>query len=126
MSSTAQPADTTADVFQLIWTTLVGVLGATASATLIRRAARNALAKRPQFETLRVLDVTREGMQYRCALPPSWNNDKGAHLNELRYLFQSALCPLLEELTGTVVIHLLERHPDLRRHGFVHNEEAMS
>jgi hypothetical protein len=126
MSSTAQPASTTADMFQLIWTTLVGVLGATASATLVRRAARNAVAKRPQCETLRMLDVTREGMQYRCDLPPSWDNDKGAHLNELRYLFQSALCPLLEELTGTVVIRMLERHPELQRQGFAHNEEALS
>lgn len=126
MPSTAPPANTTAEVFQLIWTTLVGVLGATASATLVRRAARHAVATRPQCETLRMLGVTREGMQYRCDLPPSWDKDQGAHLNELRYLFQSALCPLLEELTGTVVIRLLERHPDLQRQGFVHDEEGLS
>ena len=123
MSSTECPAGTTADVFQVIWSTLVGVLGATASATLIRRAARNAASGRPELQTLRILDVAREGMQYRCVLPPSWLEDRCAHLDELRYFFQGGLRPLLGELTGLVVIRLLERQPELSSLAIVQNEE---
>jgi hypothetical protein len=126
MSRTTQPPGTTADVFQLIWDTLVGVLGATASATLVRRAARNAAAKRPDLETLHMLDVTREGMHFRCALPPSWHKEDEAHLDELRYFFQKGLCPLLEELTGGVMIRLLERQAELRRRRFVYHEGEVS
>ncbi len=126
MSSTERPAGTTADVFQVIWSTLVGVLGATASATLIRRAARNAASGRPELQTLRILDVAREGMQYRCVLPPSWLEDQCAHLDELRYFFQGGLRPLLEELTGLVVIRLLERQPELPSLAIVQNEEERS
>jgi hypothetical protein len=123
MSSTDRPAGTTADVFQVIWNTLVGVLGTTASATLVRRAVRNAAAGRPELQTLRLLDVARDRMQFRCVLPPSWLEDECAHLGELRYFFQSGLRPLLEELTGSVVLGLLERQPGLRRRGIVENEE---
>jgi hypothetical protein len=121
----AQPAKTTADVFQLIWNRLVGVLGATACATLVRRAVQHAVAKRPELATLPLLEVAREGMRYRYVLPPSWNKENGSHLDELRYFYQSALCPLLEQLTGQVVIRLLEREPELRRRGFVQNEEEI-
>jgi hypothetical protein len=125
-SNAPQPASTTADVFRVIWDTLVSVLGATACATLVRRAARHAVAERPELAALGLLDVTREGMQYRYVLPPSWHKEHAVHMDELRYFFRRALCPLLQELTGPVVIGLLERQPELRRRGFVHNEEEMS
>jgi hypothetical protein len=106
-----------ARAFALVWTTLVGVLGTAATATMLRRAARAATRKRPDLEDLQGFEIVRERLEYRVVLPPSWNGGCDGCLEALGYLLREELCPLLEELTGPVVVSLLRRQPDLQRHG---------
>ena len=100
-------------MFELVWSTLVGVLGTAATATMFRRAARNAATRRP--ELLHGFSIVREQLEYGFVLPPSWNGASEESFEALRVLVRQELCPLLEELTGPVVLRLLERQPELVR-----------
>lgn len=116
---TTPPEDTAAHVFELVWSTLVGVLGTAATATMFRRAARGVARSRPELRGLDGFAVVRDGLDYRFELPPSWRSGGEECLPALRYLVREELCPLLEELTGPVVLRLLERVPALQRSGIL-------
>lgn len=113
-----------AQSFRTLWNTLVGVLGTGATATLLRRAARRAARHRPDLAQLSGFDVIREEMTYRCVLPPSWSGNDEGSVQALAYLVQEELYPLLEELTGPVMIRLLERQPELARSRIVGAQEG--
>lgn len=108
-----------AQLFQLVWSTLVGVLGTGATATMFRRAARNAAGNRSAPGALQGFDVIRRGLDYEFVLPPSWSGGSDESLQALRYLVREELCPLLQELTGPVVIRLLQGQPQLVRSGII-------
>lgn len=108
-----------AQLFELVWNTLIDVLGTATTATLFRKAAKNVAAMRPELEGLHGFAVARDGLEFRYVLPTSWQRENPAGIEELRYLVRDALCPLLKELTGAVVIDLLERKPDLQRYGMI-------
>jgi hypothetical protein len=111
---------TAARAFELVWSTLVGVLGTGATATMFRRAVRRSAGRnRPERIELQGLEVTRDGFDYRFVLPPAWTGDSEASLQALRYFIREELYPLLEELTGPVIIRLLERQPELQRSGVI-------
>jgi hypothetical protein len=110
---------TAARAFEVVWNTLVGVLGTAATATLLRRAARSAAARRPELPELHGFQVLRDGLDYRFVLPPSWSSEREDCLRTVRHLVREELRPLLEELTGPVVVRLLERQPELQRSGIV-------
>lgn len=113
MKAPAEPS--AARAFELVWNTLVGVLGTAATATMFRRAARSAGKNRPELVELQGFAVARDGLDYVVELPPSWSGGDAGCLQALGYLVREELCPLLVELTGPVVIGLLERHPELER-----------
>jgi hypothetical protein len=108
-----------AGVFELVWSTLVSVLGTGATATMFRRAAKNAAANRPDLPALQGFDIVREGLDYGFVLPRSWSGVSEEACQALRYLVRKELCPLLQELTGPVVLRLLERQPELLRNGII-------
>lgn len=110
-----------AHAFDLIWVTLTGVLGTAATATMFRRAVKNAARKHP--DRLHGLAIVRDGMDYRYVLPEAWRTETPECVDAIRYLVRHELCPLLEELTGPVVIRLLERHPELQRYRIVSGQE---
>jgi hypothetical protein len=116
---TPSPESSAAHVFEVVWNTLVGVLGTAAAATMLRRAARNAAKNGSELHELQGFDIVREGLDYRFVLPASWSSGCEECFQALRHLVREELCPLLKELTGPVVIRLLERQPELQRSGII-------
>lgn len=106
---TRLPSLSGAALFGMLWEELVDVLGPTATATLVRRAARRALPRSPELVEL---DVARVDGEFRYSLPPSFER-ADAPPAPLRELLDE-LRPLLAELTGQVVFRRLERVPQLR------------
>jgi hypothetical protein len=105
---------TTASLFDLVWAELVNVLGTPAVAVLIRRAAKRATLRRPDLD-FKGLEVLHEALAFRYVLPPSWRKDGPGAREAFRHLVVAELRPLLEALTGPVVIGRLARIPDLVR-----------
>jgi redox-sensitive bicupin YhaK (pirin superfamily) len=102
------PALTDTALFGRLWAETVEVLGPTATATILRRAARRALPRSPE---LAALDIARVDGEFRYSLPRSFDQpDARAPMRDLL----DELRPLLAELTGQVVFRRLERVPQLR------------
>jgi hypothetical protein len=100
---TGSPAET----FAVLWSALHDVMGSAATATLLRRAARHAVARAPE---LGGFEVHRVRFEYRYVVPPAWSHEAlGALMSELR--------PLLVELTGPVVLRRLHGIPELESCG---------
>ena len=114
----ASTAESAAALFELVWRELAGVLGTSATATLMRRALRGAALRRPDLGLDRAA-VLREELEYRYVLPESWRNGGEASHEALRFLVRDQIIPLLGELTGPVGVRLVERIPELERHGIV-------
>ena len=101
-----------AELFRLLWSTLTELIGSPAAATLIRRSIKRAQAKSPDLARI---EIAREQFEYRYTLPSSWSEpDERQTVVALRALGQE-LRPLLEELTGPVVLHRLHTIPALER-----------
>jgi redox-sensitive bicupin YhaK (pirin superfamily) len=107
LSGHAQPSGT--DIFKLLLDALTDVVGTTATATMVGRAARRALPHTPELGELSIARVARE---YRYVVPRSFARTEGlpASLSELL----GQLKPLLVELTGQVVLRRLGQVPELR------------
>ena len=93
-----------AALFTLLWDTLADVLGTSATAALLRRAARGAAGRCPELATL---SIVRADLEYRYTVPAAVGT------TALRELVKD-LRPLLIEMTGSVVVGHLERAPGLR------------
>lgn len=89
-------------------------MGSSATATLVRRAAKHASTKRPE---LGVLVIHRPKFVYEYAVPDRWT-DNGHGREELDALVQ-ALVPLLTELTGDIALQRLRSIPDIRDAGLL-------
>jgi hypothetical protein len=100
----------TAALFDKLWTTLADLLGSAATATLLRRAAKRAAAAAPELATL---VIRREGLGYEYTVPPAWRAEALATAPALGALVE-ALCPLLIELTGPVIVARLDDITELR------------
>jgi hypothetical protein len=113
---TEQPSNdpTTASLFAILWNALTDLMGSSATATLIRRAAKHAARKRPGVG---VLVIHRPLFEYEYILPEVWLDDRKAH-DELSELV-NALLPLLAELTGGIALGRLQSIPVLLRSGLV-------
>lgn len=93
-----------------MWAALVDLLGSAATATLLRRSLKRAVARAPELADL---TISRDGLEYCYALPSTWREKaRGAGIMGLRELTRE-LRPLLVELTGPVVIHRLRGIPEL-------------
>ena len=111
-----------ANVFGILWRALSDILGTSAAATLLRRAAQRAV---PRWPELAALSITRESLEYHYTVPSVWNEptrDVPRALSELA----RELTALLVELTGSVVVNRLAQIPELRDRGIVPQPEEQS
>jgi hypothetical protein len=106
----ADSGPSAAQLFAVIWGELVAVLGTTAAATLVRRAAKRGSAR---AAVLGQLQVGREGWEYRYTVPAAWESRQAGDAPELADLIASDLVPLLREFTGQIVLKRLARIPEL-------------
>ena len=104
-----------AALFKLIWDSIADVLGTTAAATLLRRAARRAMSRSPELDELEVL---RTDAGYTYALPRALVGKVEHTPVALRELV-GELRPLLVELTGQVVVRRIEHIPELQERGIL-------
>jgi hypothetical protein len=104
---------TAAALFALLWNVLSDSLGTAATATLLRRAMLGVTTRAPELAELR---IERAGLEYRYCTPASWNQPSDEALALLKEVI-TELAPLLRELTGTVMLRRLDRHPDFRAGG---------
>ena len=118
--SPPDPACTAALLFNTIWDTMVDILGTVVTATLVRRSAKRAATR---AEELALLTVDREGFEYACKLPSSWQDASPETVAAVRELAHE-LRPLLIELTGLVLIRRLSAIPLLRRCEIFSEEQA--
>ncbi|HEV3189855.1 MAG TPA: hypothetical protein VGY54_05120 [Polyangiaceae bacterium] len=116
-----------AAVFGLLWDALADLLGTAATATLLRRAARRAASRNPE---LAKVAIARENLEYRYTLPTTWNDWTKPLSSERPHDTQAALrdlvaelLPLLEELTGPIVVRHLAQIPELRERGIIPPQE---
>jgi len=104
-----------AALFKLIWDCVADVLGTTAAAMLVRRAARRAMLRSPELGDLQVL---RTDAGYTYALPRALVGKVEHKPVALRELV-GELRPLLVELTGQVVVRRIEQIPWLQERGIL-------
>lgn len=110
---------TTASLFAVVWNALTDLMGSSATATLVRRAAKHAAAKRP---ALNVLVIHRPVFDYEYVVPEPWRDD-GNGMEDLSELVR-ALVPLLTELTGTIAVQRLRSFPELLQSGLLHDDAS--
>ena len=104
-----------AALFDLLWDNIADVLGAAATAALVRRSAKHVAERRPGCEGVK---ITREGFTYRYVLPARWSECADEPVEDLRALVLE-LMPLLTELTGPVVVRRIEALAEVRRCGLL-------
>jgi hypothetical protein len=110
------------DLFTILWLGLADVLGTAAAATLLRRAAQRAA---PGYPELVELVITRENLEYRYVVPPTWNDSTPAPLQALRQLTRE-LWTFLIDLTGSVVVNRLSQIAALRDRDIVPEHQEQS
>jgi hypothetical protein len=99
----------------LIWDTIADVLGTTATATLVRRAAQRAAPRSPELDELTMLR-TDGGDTY--SLPRVLVGKLEHTPVALRELI-GELRPLLAEMTGQLVVRRIDQIPSLQARGIV-------
>src|SRR5437762_12232421 len=104
-----------AALFKLIWDSVSDVLGTSAAATLLRRAALRATPRSPELAEFTVL---RTDAGYTYTLPRALVGKVERTPVPLRDLV-GELRPLLVELTGQVVVRRLDEIPGLQERGIV-------
>lgn len=109
-----------AQLFDLVWETMVDVLGSAATATLMRRSAKRAAIRRRDLDDL---IVSRSGFNYSYQVPEAWRECRPEPVASVRELARE-LSPLLIELTGPVIIRRLSAIPDLIRCEVLFQERA--
>jgi hypothetical protein len=95
--------------FAALWGALTELMGDAATATLVRRAQQRAARR---SAALAGLTVSRDRFEYRYALPREWEAPSAESTASFCELMRE-LQPLLEELTGDVVIRRLRAMPEL-------------
>jgi len=104
-----------AALFKLIWDSVADVLGTTAAATLLRRAAQRAVPRSPELGEFAIL---RTDAGYTYTLPRALIGKLEHTPVALRELV-SELRPLLAEMTGQIVVRRMEQIPGLRERGIL-------
>ena len=111
-----------AELFELLWESLADVLGTAASATLLRRAIKQAVSRTPSWSESII--VTRRGLEYEYRLPETWTQACSEEALGALRLLAAELRVLLVELTGPVVVRRLARLQPLRERGIDFSEEV--
>jgi hypothetical protein len=108
----------TAILFGAVWDALTDLMGSSATATLVRRAAKRASSTKSD---IRLLTIHRPAFEYEYVVPERWNDD-GHGRDELDELMLN-LVPLLAELTGTIAIRRLQSISILVSAGVLQGED---
>jgi hypothetical protein len=103
-----------AAVFAVLWEAMTDVIGSAATATLIRRAAKRAATRRPELGGLL---ISRDQLEYRFEVPPAWTSTEGEGM-EILCVLALELGPLLQGLTGDVLLRRLDAVPELKKCGW--------
>jgi hypothetical protein len=120
MDTKPQRRDTAAALFEAIWDRLAGVLGASTTAVLMRRATGAAAAADPGGNDHRGVVVLREDFDYLVVIPPSWERSDPRSIDALKRLIEGELAPLLDALTGPIAVDLLlDEVPELGAYGIL-------
>ncbi len=112
-------ASSPSEIFDVLWTALVEILGSPATATLLRRSAKRRLG---DFPELGELAIRRKGFEYAYTVPPDWKHSNERSNAALQALVQD-LYSLLFELTGPVVLRRLEALPQVAKCGLSLSED---
>jgi hypothetical protein len=118
--SSGQHATSAAELFELLWETLADVLGTAASATLLRRAIKQAASQTPWSEPV---IVARHGLEYEYRLPETWKQPGNEEAFGALRIVAAELRVLLVELTGPVVVRRLGRLAPFRERGIDFSDE---
>ena len=122
MTSSEDPSGTSAaELFDLLWETLADVLGTAATATLLRRAIKQAAARTAWPEPV---SVTRTGLDYTYRLPEAWKQPGNDEAVDALRIVAADLRGVLVELTGPVVVVRLGRLAALRKWGIDFSDEG--
>jgi hypothetical protein len=101
-----------AALFKVLWDRLADMLGITATAIVLDRAARRA---RTRGHELDGLTISRVDGHFGYVVPLSFAQTRGPSVALVRLLDE--LRPLLIELTGQIAVRHLEEAPELRGWG---------
>jgi hypothetical protein len=112
---------TAAALFGLLWGTMAEVLGTTATAVLVRRAAQRAAAHWP---VLQQLVIHQDGLTYQFRVPKTWEEGSNPEALAALQALGQEVCHLLHVMTGSVVIRRLARLMPLRRYGIIPEQEV--
>lgn len=118
--SSGQQATSAAELFELLWETLADVLGTAASATLLRRAIKQAASQTSSSEPV---IVVRNGLEYEYRLPETWKQPGNEEAFGALRIVAAELRVLLVELTGPVVVRRLGRLAPFRERGIDFSDE---
>ena len=121
MSRSDQDATSAAELFDLLWESLADLLGTAASATLLRRAIKQAASQASWSEPV---TVARNGLDYQYRLPETWKQPGNEEAVGALRLVAAELRVLLVELTGPVVVRRLGRLAPFREKGINFTDEV--
>ena len=117
----SQDLTSAAELFDLLWGSIADMLGTAATATLLRRAIKQAASQTSWSEPVVVI---RNGLDYEYRLPETWKQpDNEKAIGALRVV-AAELRVLLVELTGPVVVRRLGRLAPFREQGIDFSDEA--
>jgi len=121
VSRSDQTSTSAAELFDLLWGSLADMLGTAATATLMRRAIKQAA---PQTSWSEPVVVSRNGLDYEYCLPETWKQPGNEKAVGALRVVAAELRVLLVELTGPVVVRRLARLAPFRKLGIDFSEEA--
>jgi len=107
-------ATSAAELFDLLWESLVDVLGTAATAIILRRAIQQAAFRTAYPEQV---TVVRLGLEYEYRVPETWKQPGNDEAVDALRVVAAALRVLLVELTGPVVVDRLGRLAPFRKWG---------
>lgn len=100
---------TAAELFEIMWHSLVEVIGTAATANLLRRSARQLVNQGLNVDGL---SFDRQGFEYGYLVPQAWRDGAPGSTATLRALAVE-LRAILRQLTGPVLVRRLESNPAL-------------
>jgi hypothetical protein len=120
VSRSDQDVTSAAELFDLLWESLADVVGTAATATLLRRAIKQASSQTSWSEPI---TVARNGLDYEYRLPETWKQPGNEEAIGAFRVVAAELRVLLVELTGPVVVRRLARLAPFRKLGIDFDEE---
>jgi len=121
VSRSDQGATSAAELFDLLWESLADMLGTAATATLLRRAIKQAASQTSWSDPVVVM---RNGLDYEYRLPETWKQPGNEKAVGALRVVAAELRVLLVELTGPVVVRRLARLAPFREQGIDFSDEA--